>query len=410
MCYGFVQEEVLPFLSYIKSYILLIADIFFLILGILFISRKRDILLLVSFIFISVLSTLFFNHNSIITYINGFREFIGLLFACPILYYMLTHEGGEFKERFDRQLKILLFIEAFCVTWQFFKYGANDHGGGSMGNGYTGVVSMIIYAVSFYLTSQNWDYSNYWESLKKNIWNIGLLYPTFLNETKISFILIIVYFILLYKPDRSTFIKILYIVPMFVAFIIILGKIYISVTGQNDVAFDSSFFNEYLVGEDLEELMEVGQLYQEGEFDISETDMWSVDIPRFAKLCLMDEVVKDSPGGLWFGAGIGQFKGGSVLSYTQFATDYKWLLFGSTPWLFSLFIQLGILGLLWQIMLIITQIFKGSGATIQSRRMASYIFLFILLIFFYNDSLRFLDECIIFFYTILACRKIELPT
>ena len=146
---------------------------------------------------------------------------------------VFTHErSDEFKASIIKQLNIWLWLQAFCVTEQFIRYGANDHGGGTMGEGASGMVSMMIYLVSFFLITRNWDSSDYFGSLRRNWKYIFLLYPSFLNETKVSFILLAAYFVLLLKYDRKLLLRMTYILPLSVLVFIGLGSLYLNLTRQ----------------------------------------------------------------------------------------------------------------------------------------------------------------------------------
>lgn len=407
MCYGFFCEELFPPLIPLRNILFLFLDIIFFILGICVIRTKKDVTVFLSFIFIGILSTIVVNRLSIICFFNGTREFLGLLFAAPIFNYFLNrHDSEEFKKRFDKQLKIFLYIQAFCLVWQFIRYGANDHGGGSLGNLQSGAISMLIYFVSFYLSLQNWDFNDYWASIKNNKWNIILLFPTFLNETKISFILLFLYFVLLYKPNKSTILKLFYIIPVTIGLFFVFGNLYLEATGQDSDKFTIDYFYDYLYGEDLGDLVEIGLNVQDGLYDMTDTGTWTQDIPRFGKLALMFGAVDSTRGGSLFGAGLGQFKGGKMVDTTRFAKEYEWLLLGSRPWLFFVFIQLGFIGIVWFFAMIIAQLLKGKKMIFPGKKIIIYVSIALFFVLFYNDSLRFLDVCLVTYYIVYSIRRI----
>ena len=85
-----------------------------------------------------------------------------------------------------------------------------------MGGWFSGILSFSIYYASFYLLNKRIDRNNIMRSLYKNWTLIFLLFPTFLNETKISFALIIAYFILLLPIDRKYIIRITFLSPLII--------------------------------------------------------------------------------------------------------------------------------------------------------------------------------------------------
>lgn len=392
--WGFVYEEFLPFLDKLRSPVFLLCDLIFLALGIASLRKKSDIAIFASFLAIVLISK-YLNGNSWVNTLNGFREFIGLTLAFPIIRHFAS---GKNKDRFwailDRQLHVFLYIEGACVLWQFFKYGANDHGGGTIGYGGSGTVSTLIYITSFYLVSKRWDPDNYWQSLKKNKEYFLLLLPTFFNETKISFIFMLCYFVLLMKIQWKSVRKFILAAPLLVVLLVGLFYAYLDFTDQDaDRVLSYEFFDEYMMGgEDLEYMTEIALLVQD---QIIETDnLWAVDIPRFAKLIYVPSALDDTSGGLMWGAGLGQFKGGRELALTGFAREYQWLLQGSRPLSFFIVIQLGLMGIIWMLVDFV-YVFRFKGRKPLGTNIKIFLWVIFLLSMLYNDSFRF------FFYSFI---------
>lgn len=400
LTYGFISEELIPPLLPLKSFVFLLCDIVFLGLGVCMLRSRRDIIVAVSFLIIGVISSKL-NNVGLIVGINGARDFFGLIFAVPICRYWLASKNRErFIATFDRQLWIFLFVQAFCVTWQFVRYGANDHGGGSMGFGYSGIVSTLIYIISFYLLSKKWKFGNYWGNLRNNFYYILLLFPTFLNETKISFIFLLSYFLLLLPFEWKTIVKIFVSIPLILAGIIGAGMLYLSVTGQDmESVFTQEAMDDYFIGEDPEVLMDLALALYDEVYD--EEDIGQVDIPRFTKLVLVPEALDDSEGEEILGAGLGQFKGGSVLAISSYADRWHWLLNGSIPFLFFVLIQLGFCGVIWLFYNLITVI-GPSDSRLIGKNIKFFVWIILTLVMVYNDSLRFFPFCTIIFFIIMV--------
>ena len=397
LCFGFVAEELIPPLASAKSAVYLLCDFVFLVCGLYTLRNRRDIIVFGSFVVLGVVSACL-NHLGFVFTVNGARDFFGLLFAAPIIRFMLTSRHRErFIESFDKQLYIFLWIQAFCMTEQFLRYGANDHGGGSMGYGFSGIASTSIYIISFYLISKKWKFGNYWGELAKNKVYVFLLYPTFLNETKISFLFLLAYFLLLLKFEWKTVFKLLVSTPMIIVGMIGAGVAYLGITGQAmEAVFSEDAMEAYMVGEDPEGLMEVAELIQDEVYTIE--DMGGVvDIPRFTKIVFVPEALSYSSGGILFGAGLGQFKGGTVIEMSKFASEWQWLLSGSLPLSFSILIQLGIVGFVWFVFNIVT-LMAPRSASLLGINIKCFIWIIILLILLYNDSLRFFPFTFILFY------------
>lgn len=406
-CWGFVVEELLHFLAPLSAPVQLLCDMVLLVLGLLTIRQRGDLVVLGSYIVLAFVSTVIVNGESLGTLFNGSRDFYGLIFIVPILRWFFTCDHDrEFRNSFNRQLYYWLIIQAVCITFQFFKYGANDHGGGSMGMGASGLMSMSIYLISFYLVTQNWDSSRYLHSLMENKRYILLLYPSFLNETKVSFILLAAYFLLLVKFDRAFLIKTLYIVPLSIVGFIAVGNIYLNVTGQDaDELLSYDYAKEYFYGEDLDFMVDAALMIQDGTMDVDPRDWWTVDIPRFAKPVLMTPILRDeTDGGTMLGAGVGHFKGGRVFALTSFAKRNSWLLQGSRPWSFFIYTQLGIIGLIWAIAVVCRDIFVRGSSRPFSWQIQTLIALALFLVLFYNDSLRIFNFCTIVFYMTLSLK------
>ena len=150
--FGFISEEIAPFLLNVESSLFFLFDIILMVLGLVALKDKKDKKFVFSFIIIGYLITCLYNVYYALYYINGLREFIYLLWLIPIFRYIYNScWGEEFVKKVDRTLFVFLIVQAVCITFQFLKYGANDHGGGSMGNGFSGIVSALIYLISFYL-------------------------------------------------------------------------------------------------------------------------------------------------------------------------------------------------------------------------------------------------------------------
>ena len=397
LCWGFICTDVLTSLEPTRSYINFLLDVIYIILGCITIRNRHDIIVLFSFMGIAVLSA-YVNNQGGVEFLNGFRDFVGLLFAAPIIRYFLTSKDSErFVRSFDKMLYIFLWIQVPCIGSQFIRFGAGDAGGGSLGNYSSGQISTLIYIISYYLLNKKWDDS---VSYVQNIWTnrvyVFLLFPTFLNETKISIIYFIFYFVFLVKIDKKIIGRLFFIIPMSVLLFIFAGYLYLSLVGVNSDRYDSEYFTEYLIGDDIDHLMDVAELVQD---EVIETDnLWVVDLPRYGRFVALPEILSSATeGGIMLGAGVGQFKGGQVLTSSGFASQYQWYLQGSSIMLFFIIVQLGMIGLIWMLYDLISILFIPDHHT-HSANLKLYLLMIITLILVYNDQFRNFYTCFILFY------------
>lgn len=402
-CISFIGEELIPPLDAYERYAYLLTDPLTVVLGLVCIKGRKEWALLGSLLLLGLVSMIV-NRNSFLVTINGLREFLSMLFFFPIVRHVLTCSHSEqFRGSLVKQLKVFLWLQAFCVTEQFIRYGANDHGGGTLGYGGSGDISMSIILLSFYFVTRNWDNEHYLLSIKKNALYLFLLFPVLLNETKASFVLLAIYLILLYKPDIRSVGKMLMAFPAVLLLFIGLFFAYIYATGQDASEITTkSYAEKYLVGQDPEDLYDQAMMIRDGYVDIEDMDF--SDLPRFMKVVYLPVALDEARGGLLLGVGLGQFKGRTFIDITRFAKDNFWMVRGTVFMLIHLVIELGILGLIW----FFFQIYYIVGYRHRYGRMAIQVKLFMFasaaLILVYNGAFRFVT------YTFIFCSIAALTT
>lgn len=393
--FGFVSEEIFPYLQNIESAVFLLYDAVIFLLGIWTLKNISDKIFVFSFIVVGYYVTCIHNGYSLLFYVNGLRDFLYILFLLPIYRYIYEREQmyEDFNRRFDRALYFFLLVQVVCIIFQFIKYGANDHGGGSLGNWNSGIISTMIYLISFYLIKRRIGNANVFVGIYKNFDLILLLIPTFLNETKISFLFLFCYFILLFPIKIKTLIKILVMSPVLACamYIAVLG--YAQATGADDDFLSLEYYTEvYLYAEESDDVLNWAEYLYETDAEKLE------DIPRFTKYMLIPELNANYPGHDITGYGIGQYKGGTFIKTSKFYNENEWLLRGTVPYGFHLYIQLGIIGFILFIWFWVKVFrFRDRWRSID-RGIVIYIVMVVLLILFYNDSLRTTFMCVPMFY------------
>ncbi|MEE0979114.1 MAG: hypothetical protein UH625_06875 [Muribaculaceae bacterium] len=406
--WGFVFQEIATPLLPATGLVRLFLDVFVIILGLMTLQKRRDIIIIVSFFALAYLSSVLLNKESLTTFLNGCREYVGIMFMFPILRYLLTcKRAEEFKTSLDRQIIIFLAIQWIAIPFQAVKYGVGDHGGGTLGDGLSGAISTILYIGTFYLVSRNWDADNYFASLRRNWKYLLLLGPSFLNETKISFIYFFFFFLFLFGFKAKSLFKLLLALPAISILFTSLGYVYLTATGQDiETLTDPEFYEAYLFGIDAENLLEIGENYQEGDYYDLE-DIWAIDLPRILKISQTPMLLQDCRGGMMFGAGVGQFKGGTTMEKTDFARRNDFMLRGTIPMMYDLLVQLGILGVIWYFCAMGSAINFRNKRTPMSLNVKCYIGMIVFLQLFYGTLFTYLMVDAIFFFICLRTQSLS---
>lgn len=394
--FGFITDEIIPPLAQWRPMVYVCLDALWIALAACTVRRRAHLIGIAVMLVVTFVFTCLFNGMTIAFWANGVREFLGLMLAYPVMCYFMGEPDRRhsFEPVLERFLIYFLLLQAVCITFQFIKYGAGDHCGGSFGGWYSGQVSTCIYIASFYLVHKRIDPANVLHSLKQCKLPIILLFPTFLNETKISFVLIALYFLLLMPLDRRYVVRAMWSIPFALALGWIVVSVYtMSIKGDGDI-FSVEYITEYVSSEDLDEA-EQGALWAIGEGI-------AADVPRFTKIMFLPVLYDQDPGHEMTGWGVGQFKGGNGIEVSEFADQYDWLLVGSIPYVFHVIIQLGNVGVVlvavWLLLLLVQAPAWSKGRDYNTQLM---VLLIICIIMGYNDSLRDLWMCL-FLFMLLA--------
>lgn len=404
--YGFISEEIFPFLASLRLKLFLVLDVVILIVAFLTIKDKWSRVFIGLFIGYAFFVTCILANLGFLNFINGSRDYFSLLMFPIVLYFVNSEDGSEFKKRFDKTLYIFLIIQFVCIFFQFLKYGAGDHGGGSLGNGNSGIASILICIISFYFLQGKWNNrSNYFANIVENKFLIIMLLPVFFNETKVSFILILLYFILMIKYDKNSIFRLVISAPVIVFISILLLNLYTFATGNEDDVTSVEYYTEsYLALEDSDEIIEMIETLDDGSLEEWDTE---VDLPRFTKLGFFPSLMESSGNNALFGAGLSHFKGGTSVEETQFAKDYQWYLSGTKLFSFYTLVQLGYIGLIGSIIYFCYCF--GMGKKIPNRLIKLQIFLVVstIIIFLYNNSFRFVPFGMVFFYILVRSQEMK---
>lgn len=310
-------------------------------------------------------------------HINGLRAVL-ILVCCFLLFEAIYQQGlaGEFIIRFRKFAFVFLAIQIPVSILQFIEYGPGDNVSGTIGQGGSGVLTFSIFLLVFLLLELDTNSATISKKLKRFFRLSVFLIPVALNETKITFVLLGIFFLsfINLKKLGSSFLMTL----VSISAILVFSFFY---STQENVNYDNplkgiysqDFLTGYLMGDEAE--------YQ--------------DVPRMTKIALASQILKEN-GKIFFGEDYGAFSGED--HSTEFKYKHEWLLKGSRPLLFFLLISGGV----FLILLLLTLFFRTSilplnhKGLVYSKPLLIFINLLFIIILFYNDGFRFQILAIIF--------------
>jgi hypothetical protein len=365
--YGFVID-----LAGIKSRTAFYAvfDGMILLLGLLSFSKLKGGLVYILLLFIACFVLNYtYSEGGLIGSLNGFREILTVIFMA-IFYNKVFAEGNEetMQEYVDIIKKfgwVFLALQIPMAAYQFIKAGiAGDHVGGSFGAWGSGVLTMSVICMVYFLHLHTTKFSR-----------IAFLYvcltPLFLNETKVSFILIPM--MLLLVRFELKFKNVVLALGGAALFFLLFTMYYSDQSGENNAAniFSADFLNDYLIG------------------DIYVYD----DIPRFTKIILAWQMISDQTTTYMFGLEYGLFKGAGTRD-SSLAQEYGWLLTGTRPYLFFLLLQGGVM-LVTAFLLLIAHVNRYFKAL---NKFKVFLLVLMLIILVYNDIFRNQTFILLYFF------------
>ncbi len=368
----------------IDTLTIIIIDVLIILLTLSFIKWKsRFMKYIFFFIIFSSIAFIISVDKSLLAHINGIRE--TLVFICYFVIMDVLYQTNQIEKingKFINFSYIFLTIQIPITIQQFIKFGAGDAVGGTFGYGGSGVLTFSIFLIIYYLIENKIRTSK--ERLKKSIPFLIFLIPIALNETKISFILLLLYFLSFInfkKIGSSIFITALGILCMIAFSFIYSTQENVSYKNPLEGIYSGDFLNSYLLGDEI----------------VDE------DVPRFTKLIVGTQKLAND-GDLLLGKDYGAFTGSQSRMSSEFSKKYEWLLAGSRPYSFFLIISGGVILLVLIIWLVFSEIFRKQPKGIKNYSSPLLLFLsaVFLISLFYNDGLRstvfsFLFVFILFF-------------
>lgn len=389
---------------------LYLAEAVVIALGCWVLRDKTDIAIIVIFTLYAFISTCIVNNESFFFFLNGLRTYIGFLFVIPIIRYFF--DNPERREKFvtkvDKTLYLFLWVQVPAMLLQCLRYGAYDNVGGTLGWNMSGVISTLIYLCSFYLMLRRWDYTrSFAENIVANKVLLFLLLPSYLNETKVSFIFLLFYFILLNPIDKKFIKRLTWILPLVLVALAGALYLYYALVDNNDEITTEDYATVYLIGND-DALEGIERIMDEG-LEPDELFMGK-DVTRGIKFFLTPPILRRSDFGTYTGYGVGQCKNVTSDNKNAFTKEYEWILRGTMMQGFITWIELGAIGLALYFFywLIILRLFKKCPG--RNKQLQWYLGLTILIFTLYNNPYYIPSFYIIFSFLLFASsRWNELP-
>lgn len=351
--------------------ITLIIEFLIVVITVSFIKLKSKYFkYLIFFVFISSISYLISDNLSLLVHINGIRETLVLI--CYFVIFNAIYKLPSLEKinnNFISFSYIFLAIQIPVSILQFREFGVGDDVGGTYGRGGSGLLTLSIFILIFYLIENKIKIGS--ERLKKGIPLLIFLIPVALNETKISFLLFFLYFLSLINLKKISYS--IFAASLGPLFMLMFSNVY---TTQSNVSYDNPLEGIYNI-EYIEKyvLGDRGSKYS--------------DVPRFTKVVIGTQILI-TDGNFLFGKDYGAFKGSKLEIGSEFSIRYKWLLSGSRPYSFFLLISGGIVLLLFITWMIMSEIFSKHPNNMKNYSSPLLFFLaaIFLIILLYNDAFR----------------------
>lgn len=367
------------------------------LLGLWTLRSRTDIIIIAAFCALTLISTVWVNNQGFMVWVDGLRLYIGFLFMVPVLRYLLADRQFRnwFIERVDRNLFRFLLLQFPCMVWQFLRYSNFDLVGGSLGYMMSGVISNLIYLCSFYLMLRRWDKTKgYMANIMANWLLVVLLIPSFLNETKISFVFMLMYLFFLIPMDRQFIKHIVWIAPVIGLSLLGVSYLYLSAIGGSSYVTDGASVAKYLVGDEAALNMVEGIM----EHNDQAVDQ---DFARGLKFAVIPAIMNRNPPAWTCGYGIGQYKVGDSADKVAFAKQYQWLLSGTMIQGLVVWLETGLLGvglylLFW---LVILGVFRRRLG--RNKQLQWFLGINALVFTVYNAPFFVIPYFIIFLYMML---------
>jgi hypothetical protein len=343
-----------------------------LLMAILSVWRNRESYAVWSLVIFLLISTITFVYTSerfgILEHLNGLREPL-FFFSCLVVIFDLFFSKYQewFITWFTRFLIVFAVVQIPVAAIQFLEFGAGDGVGGTYGvKGGSGNLTQILFLISFFLAvryASLEDGTHF--SIKKVPVFLALLIPCAINETKVSFVLLAVYILLLAGSRR----RILHTIPLLVfgfVLVFLLNYFYSSTVEDTSKILDENYVEKYLLTAST------------GSGD---------DLPRFQRLILMFRVMGGDVGSILLGMGYGVMGGGNIMGISRLGRALYYLVEGSRILLFRIWIQGGLAAVVTFAFAMFAWLRVKVPQYPTVRKFHWFLAFSLLLIWFYNEAM-----------------------
>lgn len=323
---------------------------------------------------------------------NGLRETLYYFASLVVVYDLFMSED---RQRFVRWMTISLIVFAIAQTpssiYQFMKFGAGDLVGGTYGiRGGSGVVSQALFLICFYLMvkfASLEDESHF--RIIRMVFILPLLIPCALNETKISFVFLAVFLVLLVASRRQIY-RAIPVLVMGAILAVLLNYYYTENVEDTRNIFDEKYVERYLYSNSTET---------------------GGDLPRFQRVTLMFKMMGNDVGSVLWGMGYGVLGGGNLMDVSRMGRAMYYLVNGSRILLFRVWIQGGLISVLLVGAAMFIYMWSTSTLTHTRKQFGRFLAFSLAVVWLYNEAI--LDRTFVmmvwFFIVWLSFADDDLP-
>jgi len=369
---GFVVEEFVPDAERFVRIFIMMGDGVMLTLALTTFFRNRSfygVKYFGVFLLISTITVIYNLDNlGLMAQLNGLRQPLFFFSSLVVVHDIFqSHQ----KEKFIQYCTLFLLVFAIAQTptslLQFVRHGAGDDVGGTFGWGGSGLVTQLLFLICFYFVVKFGSLDNGSSfGVTRALVFTPLLIPCALNSTKITFLLMPLFFVLLLFSKKKLY-KTIPFLLLGLTLLYLYTEFYAETGGGENprTIFEQSYLERYLLSNPTEP---------------------SGDLPRFQRVTIMFRLMRDDVGLLLFGMGYGLFGGGNILDAPRIMRSLHYLS-GSKILLFTVWIQGGLTAVV---------VFTGAMFSFMRSKPIShhtikrfnwFVFLSLVGMWFYNDAI-----------------------
>lgn len=366
----YIRTMLLPSLDTQIRYLVVGGDLLMAGLALSAIWRRRSFFGSQAMAVFLVISSLTFAANAgaleFGAHLNGLRQPLFFLSSLIVFYDLLDADGeGRLHRAGVIFLVVFALLQIPTAVHQFIVFGPGDAVGGTYGvSGGSGYLTQLVFLITFFLCVV---YASRDDGRGFVIWRVAaftlLLIPTALNETKISFLLLPLFMLLLAFNSRR-----LYASLPLLGIGAVLGYFLYAYYSENVMEVDKmmtpEFLEQYLV------------------YDARQ----NVDIPRFQKIVLMLSRMSTDLSAQLLGYGYGLFVGRNFMGTSLYIRSF-WYFEGTRALLNTVWLQGGILAVLTFLYATFGFLRGSRSREANVRRFRLFLALLLLSTWIYNEAL-----------------------